>query len=174
MIEVKREHLAGLELALDHVGRDQRSILDDLIAQASAAPEQEAVAWQVTGAGGLTVTPQYPSWAEGDARLNIQTLYTHPSAEIERLRAELAESDKCVVRALNERDAGIEEWSGIAVQNGMECDRLRQKLADAQALLRALRPLTLERDDGGRGALRGHIDAFLSATAQHAEGQNNE
>ena len=43
-------------------------------------------------------------------------------------------------RAIAERDAAIEEWSGTAVQNGMECDRLRQQrdrlaglLADVKA-----------------------------------------
>lgn len=40
--------------------------------------EQVAVAWRVTGAGGLTVTPQYPSWAEDDSRLLITPLYARP------------------------------------------------------------------------------------------------
>lgn len=42
---------------------------------------QEAVAWRVTGAGGLTVTPQYPSWAEDDTRLSIEPLYLAPPAQ---------------------------------------------------------------------------------------------
>ena len=39
---------------------------------------QEPVAWRVTGAGGLTVTPEYPKWAEDDSRLLIESLYTAP------------------------------------------------------------------------------------------------
>lgn len=37
--------------------------------------QQEPVAWRVTGAGGLTVTPEYPKWAEDDSRLLIESLY---------------------------------------------------------------------------------------------------
>ena len=40
--------------------------------------QQEPVAWRVTGAGGLTVTPEYPKWAEDDSRLLIESLYTAP------------------------------------------------------------------------------------------------
>ena len=40
----------------------------------------EAVAWRVTGRDGLTVTAQYPEWAEADCLLTITPLYTHPAA----------------------------------------------------------------------------------------------
>lgn len=39
-------------------------------------------------------------------------------------------------RILAQRDAAIEEWSGTAVQNGMECDRLREELKAASELIR--------------------------------------
>lgn len=32
------------------------------------------VAWRITGAGGLTVTPEYPKWAESDELLKIEAL----------------------------------------------------------------------------------------------------
>ena len=49
-------------------------------------------------------------------------------AETERLRAQILE-----------QDAAIEEWSGTAVQNGMECDKLTTRVAE---LVEALRRLT--------------------------------
>lgn len=42
----------------------------------------EAVAWRVTGRDGLTVTAQYPKWAEADCLLTITPLYTHPAATV--------------------------------------------------------------------------------------------
>ena len=55
----------------------------------------EAVAWRVTGRDGLTVTTQYPEWAEADCLLTITPLYTHPAnqrleGEVKRLRDALA------------------------------------------------------------------------------------
>lgn len=51
-------------------------------AKPAVAPAQqvghEPVAWRVTGAGGITVTPEYPKWAEADSRLLIESLYTAP------------------------------------------------------------------------------------------------
>ena len=56
--------------------------LDAALAELAALKgRQEAVAWRVTGKGGLTVTPQYPSWAEDDSRLLIEPLYTAPPAQ---------------------------------------------------------------------------------------------
>ena len=49
----------------------------------------EAVAWRVTGAGGLTVAAEYPRWAEDDSRLLIEPLYTHPSNPLPGLRLAL-------------------------------------------------------------------------------------
>lgn len=42
----------------------------------------EAVAWRVTGRDGLTVTAQYPEWAEADCLLTITPLYTHPADQV--------------------------------------------------------------------------------------------
>ncbi|WP_443190965.1 hypothetical protein [Pseudomonas indica] len=47
--------------------------------------------------------------------------YDAMAAENERLRAQVAE-----------RDAAIEEWSGTAVQNGMEVDRLNARIAELE------------------------------------------
>ena len=51
---------------------------DALRAELAEVKGREAVAWRVTGAGGLTVTPEYPKWAEDDSRLLIESLYTAP------------------------------------------------------------------------------------------------
>ena len=55
--------------------------------------QQEPVAWRVTGAGGLTVTPEYPKWAEDDSRLLIESLYTAPQPAPAQDVAGLASSD---------------------------------------------------------------------------------
>ena len=51
----------------------------------------EAVAWRVTGRDGLTVTAQYPAWAETDCLLTITPLYTHPADQVAERNAELVE-----------------------------------------------------------------------------------
>ncbi|YCH23113.1 hypothetical protein M1D96_06310 [Pseudomonas sp. D1-3] len=176
MATVTREHLAGLEMALCHLyihmAPENAKALEKLIAQASAAPEQEAVAW---------IYERYISSNQYSARRlsfdkpystdrNIQPLYTHPSAEIERLRAE------------------NEKWASDffkAVKSGAD---IEQKLADAQALLQrthrdldACQKVIWLAGVGTRGygfhpaycedaqARLTEIDAFLSATAQPAE-----
>lgn len=48
----------------------------------------EVVAWRVTGAGGLTVTPEQPRWAESDPRLCIEPLMT--VAQHQRITAAMA------------------------------------------------------------------------------------
>lgn len=48
------------------------------IIQAMAKPQDEPVAWRVTGREGLTVTPEYPRWAVGERGLTITPLYTRP------------------------------------------------------------------------------------------------
>lgn len=69
---------------------------DDIAKLRAQLPSQggEAVAWRVTGGDGLTVTAQYPAWAETDCLLTITPLYTHPAdqvAECERLLDLLAD-----------------------------------------------------------------------------------
>lgn len=66
------KHWQGLAVA-------NRNVADDTLAELAALKaQQEPVAWRVTGAGGLTVTPEYPKWAEDDSRLLIESLYTAP------------------------------------------------------------------------------------------------
>ena len=60
------------------VSSELRAQRDALAAELEAIKGQEPVAWRVTGAGGLTVTPEYPKWAEDDSRLLIESLYTAP------------------------------------------------------------------------------------------------
>ena len=65
--------------------------------------QQEPVAWRVTGAGGLTVTPEYPKWAEDDSRLLIESLYTAPQPAPDQNVA----CQRCAAR--DELDRKIEE-----------------------------------------------------------------
>lgn len=67
--------------------------LNDLAAFKALKAQQEPVAWRVTGAGGLTVTPEYPKWAEDDSRLLIESLYTAPQPAPSQDVAGLASSD---------------------------------------------------------------------------------
>lgn len=52
------------------------------IMAAASAKQGKAVAWRVTGRDGLTVTAQYPEWAEADCLLTITPLYTHPADQV--------------------------------------------------------------------------------------------
>lgn len=142
-------------------------------AQASAAPEQEPAAWRVVGCGNTTVTPQYPSWAELDDRLEIEGLHARAApSEVERLRAEL------------------KAWMNAEAEKGIELVQLRHKLAEAQALLLShsdhvaklsdalfrtcavmLGPDKKEFENAIYAALADQqaVNAFLSATAKPAE-----
>lgn len=170
MTAVTREYLPGLKLAqqfiAESVSEEAASDLDVLIAQASAAPEQEPVEidWPEFSDQGMGcgledrgITDRYEAMRYGyDEALDqvaqiidgMGPLYTHPSNEIDRLRNELTESDKCVVRALNERDAAL------------------KKLDEAQAIMgKLLAEEWLPRDCH----IHKRINAFLSATAQPDE-----
>lgn len=174
MTTVTREHLAGLELFksvhkndIDYLIGEE---LDRLIAQASAAPEQEPVAWacaqQLRALNKAPGSATCAVWnASGFSRV---PLYTHPSAEIERLRAENKRLDLALAQA----------------DHNYDCDRqqFEQRLADAQALLaKSVASVRYQQGmqnldhDAGRAHekrfadLADAIDAFLSATAQPAE-----
>lgn len=67
------EQIAEMELDLHNALAE----VDRLRAQASQGGE--AVAWRVTGRDGLTITAQYPEWAEADCLLTITPLYTRPA-----------------------------------------------------------------------------------------------
>lgn len=141
-ITVTRAHLAGLELALASMASycagskaDAECVLSPLIAQASAAPEQEAVAWMHTyrcypddprapNQSGYEVTDFHQN-PKAPGIESHTPLYTHPSAEIERLRAELDRGE----RHRNDQADKI-------VEQRTEIGATRQKLAEAQALLR--------------------------------------
>ena len=75
VIEALSASVENHQLHMLGMARDR----DQLRAELSALKaQQEPVAWRVTGAGGLTVTPEYPKWAEDDSRLLIESLYTAP------------------------------------------------------------------------------------------------
>lgn len=128
-----------------------RSALLKEIAEASAATEQEAVAWGAFYFGGKKHGQLYNhsdtrdqieqyiiqvERSDDSISLTSGPLYTHPSAEIERLRADANEAE--------------------------------QKLAEAKALLRevahAYRTTTCS-----VYKILPRVDVFLSATAQTAE-----
>lgn len=107
-------HVAGLQFALDtHIIGDLRARqqVEEIIQQANSAPAEpvsrEAVAWRVTGRGGITVTGQYPEWAEADCLLTITPLYTappSPDAElVELLRSKFPRIDPCQPVPLDEK-----------------------------------------------------------------------
>lgn len=181
MNTVTRGHLAGLELVQQRMAKcltpDGYGALCRLIAQAGAAPEQEPVAWGAFYFGGKKHGQLYNHSDTKDEieqyiiqverrddsiSLTSGPLYTHPSAEIERLRAENKRLDLALAQA----------------DHNYDCDRQKfeQKLAEAQALLlRCGADSQLwyeefgEPSDGGYQAAFVEIDAFLSATAQPAE-----
>lgn len=182
MNKVTREHLAGLELAMQrlnrHLAPENQKALNGLIAQASAAPEQGPV-YQVCDetSNWIDVSlEKFESCLNKPGGWQRRTLYTHPSAEIDRLRAEIKRLDLALAQADHDYD----------------CDRqqFEQKLAEAQALLRNPNQRMLRA--GARAVMRTYTssanarfsnddlriasavfsamaEAFLSATAQHAE-----
>lgn len=72
-------------------------------------------------------------------------------------------------RILAQRDAAIEEWSGTAVQNGMESDRLAEELAkhrqQAGKLVEALRSCTRAKSAAEVGII---VDEALAAWEKSA------
>lgn len=196
MSEVTREHLAGLELAKQELGEFNAAAkaaadycLDPLIAQASAAPEQEPVAWLYSRPEGL-VTPvvllekasdkDRGSWDE-------TPLYNHADpSEVAQLRAELKSLLHTSVKedvfdiVCKERDAATQR-----------ADAAERKLGDAVGLLKAQADHVVQLCDvmfrQGLGmdkeaetkiyaALRTiqHINALLSASAEPAKGGDGE
>lgn len=161
MSNVTREHRAGLELAVKscHQLMDTQlySKMLELIAQASAAPEQEAVAWMV----GKTVWENRSAAVRNaaDRMRLVRPLYTHADdGELERLRAELVESDLCVVRALNERDAALKQLA-----------KADQKISSVVEYVEGMVKAAGNQPSVATGYLRDILDALLSATAQPAE-----
>lgn len=188
MSEVKREHLAGLKLALaesDIGNTESISVgeLQSLIAQASAAPEQEVASKDAENSAhdlALKVREALDRTSCPDAWMRIAyesvvREYTHADpSEVERLRAELEAESKGADRAAE----AMLHWK-------KEADSIREQLAMAQALLRGLTEYADEllaevniawSYAGSTGENQTHKDAsysnavaFLSATAQSAE-----
>lgn len=201
-MEITREHKAGLEKVLDVV--ESRSLirkngmidghilqrdLHSWIAQASAAPEQEPVAW-MTPSGGFYRDKKVAETGLHGHVCKVTPVYSHPSAEIERLRAE----NKRLLYAGQALEADFSSYRREVEHKDEACtrraDAAEQKLAEAQALLSkgvlvgraelSLVRSALKRDAEERGMLgRGEMlveldrsverfDTFLSATAQPA------
>lgn len=91
---------------------------------------------------GILAAPRQPEGEAASILLPALRQYMHNDGsgllagyEYERTQqivAELLAERDTLRQQLAERDAAIEEWSGTAVQNGMECDRLaaqRDKMA---------------------------------------------
>ena len=80
--------IAAINDALANGAAETIQHLQDDIADLRAQLQSqvgEAVAWRVTGRGGITVTGQYPEFAEADCLLTITPLYTakpSPDAEL--------------------------------------------------------------------------------------------
>lgn len=155
MNKVTREHLAGLELALSELDIDGAAAvkLIGLIAQASTAPEQEAVDPVVievqNGCVYLISKPLEPG---------RHKLYTHADqSEVERLRAELEQMHKSF-KAVEFKMAEAIHDQGL----------LRQKLAEAQALLRDIAQAYWQQDAELPADIVARLKP-LSATAQPAE-----
>ena len=184
MSKVTREYLPGLKLAqqfiAESVSEEAASDLDCLIAQASAAPEQEAV-------GYFSFCHDKKKWIQqklkGPEFAHLLTqLYTHADdGECARLRAELVEArrnehnSEVAYRAAIERQEELRDElkteglrADAAVGDANEAER---KLAEAQALVRESREAYAEAihwED--QQPVMKKIDAFLSATAQPADG----
>lgn len=179
MTTVTREHLAGLRLAKAEIGEFNVSAkaaadycLDPLIAQATAEPAGVAVVFPPKRqiAGHLTAAESYRASGRNellDEIAQLGPLYTHADpSEVERLKAEL------------------KAWMNAEAEKGIELVQLRQKLAEAQVLLRVHREristicahsLTKPAEwcENFKGEIHGgiaKIDAFLSATARPADG----
>lgn len=164
MSEVKREHLAGLKFFAKIHGNDLDSMLcedlDKLIAQASAAPEQEPVAW----------VPCSPEWlkAGGDCETAPRICcapgqgisHLHPSHDIARLRADLGEAKGEYDRSTNK----VAELRDQLKAYTQRADAAERKLGEAVGLLSDL----MTRPDLPPVA-RGWIEAFLPASAEPAE-----
>ena len=137
MSEVKREHLAGLEMALEVMSAQNAmggpmSAVRELIAQASAAPEQETVAWKYRErvyrtSLGMVWTDKLEAEKPDPDQLevkDVQPLYDHAGPEeVERLREALAHIVKTVgqSRSSTRRLRWIDQRAQFALE-GREYD----------------------------------------------------
>ena len=166
--EVVRYHALGGMIPLEWgVGKGIYVRADDYDALEAAVKDPEKVFLNMKR--GAIATPSVRLWSklfgevlnDDDARL----------IEIARLRERLAELEAAIV----ERDAAIEEWSGTAVQNGMECARLRDQCAGYEARIERLEEAL--RDIAGKHHYSASAGEYFSTVAQEAlsqEGQEGE
>lgn len=167
-----REHLAGLELFRDSTDKvlplPLGVLLEDLIAKAIAAPEQEPVAWMHTyrcypddprapNQSGYEVTDFHQN-PKAPGIESHTPLYTHADpSEVERLRAENAKLRGYCVSVDSEKreiEHKMDYYQGV-----------QQELVEAKALLSAIRAAI---HDSEVFCLPDSIVAALSATAQPA------
>lgn len=128
---VTRKHLAGLKLARECVGYsnsetsawDKCDELDELIAQASAATEQEAVAWvpcspEWLAAGGNCATAPRIGCEPGCGISHMHPALARPIPEIEQLRDGLGE---CKGNTIEARCPMCHQPAGVAVPDENDC-----------------------------------------------------
>lgn len=143
MSEVKRERLAGLDLAAKHIGSigskelNQRGLiveLESMIAQASAAPEQEAV-------GYFSFCHDKKKWFQqklkGPEFAHLLTpLYTHAEdGEVERLRAENKELTLKLAQSDHNYDCDRDQFRDNLEVATQRADAAERKLGEREALL---------------------------------------
>lgn len=179
MTQVNREHLAGLQYAAVVAEENWPTaalteILNDLIAHASAAPEQEPALYLRYVEGEGTDWTQVKELADKwvSAGYAVQSLYTHAAdGEVERLRAALDTQKQVADEAWEEVDKARNNCKMIIQKmdaNRFRAETAEQQMAEARALLReTTETLYCESSDGADVVKR--VNAFLSDTAQSAE-----
>lgn len=170
MIEVKREHLAGLQLVLDEIASGRYPDLRVMIAQASAAPEQEPVAWTWQGTLDRLKTGDCPDgevvYPHRGPGVPI-ALYTHADpSEVEQLK----QNHRMHAARLISGKVQLRETLEAATQRADAAERV---LGEVMGLLREeIRPCldvwANYEPVNTSGALILRIDALLSASAEPA------
>ncbi len=185
-MNISREHKAGLEMALEQLdvtGSDAFR-LKQLIAQASAAPEQEPVAWRGFNDLGEAVT----EWIDGvpPARMvdlfgnqssyaKIELAYTHADpSELAQLRADvlrLQGGRDLLMGDLERRDTTVDTLRSQLEAATQRADAAERKLGELQALLETVKEWLDDNHFTGSTArkLNDRLNELLSASAEPAE-----
>ncbi len=171
MSEVKREHLAGLKLARNLLPRQSMKNhikeLDSLIVQASAAPEQDPVAWvpcspEWLKAGGDCATAPRICCAPGQGVSHL-----HPSHEIARLRADLGEAKGEYDRSTNK----VAELRDLLEATSQRADAAERKLASVTEYVQGLVSAAGSQPSVATGYLRDILETLQSASAEPTPSQ---
>lgn len=143
MSEVKREHLAGLELALSrlqhHLAHENVKALHELIGKASAAPEQSEITGKPEcslgyGHAGHWCGPEVKCWLDPRSKENRD----YENSEVTQLRADLVKARR------NEHNSEVAYRAAIDKQDEMRgrleaatqrADAAERQVADLQAQL---------------------------------------